>query len=91
MSSNSLKNLLDLPIRRMVKLSYRSDCMRKTFELSDDMLDKLAGGTCCGGPITKVCPECGNTFEAGNSGVGHEKYPLKTMCDACAAKAKSNT
>lgn len=75
----------------MIKLSYWGDCMKKTFELSDDMLDKVAGGTCCGGPITKICSECGDTFEAGNSGVNRAKYPLKTMCDTCEAKAKSNT
>lgn len=56
--------------------------------LSDDVLDQVAGGTCCGGPIMSTCPNCGKDFKSGNAGVNHARYPLKTMCDECAAKVE---
>lgn len=55
-------------------------------KLENEKLLKVSGGF--GGPIYSNCAVCGKTFQSGNAGVNHLKYPLKTVCPACAERNK---
>ena len=68
--------------------------MENKKEINNSLLESVSGGAvhqkaqAKGAPIMRKCPICGKEFKAGNGGVNHAMYPLKTICPYCEKKQK---